>query len=151
MMKQFLMILISFILSISLVACSTGIKSHVKGGKLQQTLEGETQSSDFVQSIGIGAADNKMDNITQRRATSRNAAIAMAQFEMISTVKGLQLEGGITVSKAMETDSNITTTINESVKGAEIVKTEWTSDDGCVATLRLSKKRLSQMLKMNFK
>ena len=45
----------------------------------------------------------------------------------------------------------ISTKVNESVKGAEIVKTEWTADDGCIITLRLSKKRLAQMLKMKLK
>lgn len=150
-MKKPLAILGAIALSINLVSCGSGIKTHVKGGELQQTMEKETQTSDFIQSIGIGAADQKIDNKTQRMSTSRNAAIAMAQYEMVGIIKGLQVEGGITVSKAMETNSDISVKVNESVKGAEILKTEWTTDDGCVATLRLSKKRLAQMLKMNFK
>ncbi|MFH1288811.1 MAG: hypothetical protein ABII25_08985 [bacterium] len=150
-MKNLLVVLAGFVLSINLIGCGSGIKTHVKGGELQQTMGGETQGSDFIQSIGIGAADQKIDNKTQKMSTSRNAAIVMAQYEMVGIIKGLQVEGGITVSKAMETNSDISVKVNESVKGAEILKTEWTVDDGCVVTLRLSKKRLAQMLKMNFK
>ncbi len=32
-------------------------------------------------------------------------------------------------------------------KGAEVIKTEWTNDDGCVVTLRLDKKRLEAIRK----
>ncbi|MDD5773866.1 MAG: hypothetical protein PHX78_10420 [bacterium] len=150
-MKKLFIVLAGFALCINLISCGSGVKSHVKGGELQQTMEGETQDNDFIQSIGIGAADQKMDNKTQRMSTSRNAAITLAQYEMVGIIKGLHVEGGVTVSKAMETNSDIYAKVNESVKGAEIVKTEWTADDGCVITLRLSKKRLAQMLKMNFK
>lgn len=147
-----LLVILFLTLSLALLsACSGGVKTHTKGGQLKQTLEGETQASDFIQTIGIGAADSKIENKTQRRATSRSAATVMAQYEMVGIIKGLQVEGGITVSQAMETDSKITTLVNESVKGAEILNSEFTEDDGCIVTLRLSKKRLAQMLKMNFK
>ena len=61
---------------------------------------------------------------------------------MLSYVKGVQLEGGITVEKAMETDSKLESYLKEVIKGAEIIKTEWTNDDGCVVTLRLDKKKI---------
>ena len=92
--------------------------------------------------MGIGAADSTLTNNTQRRATSRDAAIVQAQYEMLSYVKGVQLEGGITVEKAMETDSKVESYLKEVIKGAEVVKTEWTNDDGCVVTLRLDKKKI---------
>ena len=72
-------------------------------------------------------------------ATSRNASIINAQYNMLSFIKGVQLEGGIMVEKAIETDSALATTINSLIKGAQVVKTEWTSDDGCVVVLRLPK------------
>ncbi|MDD5131614.1 MAG: hypothetical protein PHH44_03040 [bacterium] len=148
-MKKALVILVG--LSFSLLAACSGVQTHTKGGEIKKTLEGEIQDTDFIQTIGIGAADQKMDNKTQKMATSRTAAITMAQYEMVGVIKGLQIEGGITVSQAMEKDSKITALVNESVKGAEVIKTEWTADDGCIVTLRLSKKRLAQMTKMNFK
>ena len=75
-------------------------------------------------------------------ATSRNAAIVSGQYNMLSFVKGVNLEGGITVEKAIETDSVLATKINEVIKGAQVVRSEWTADDGCVIVLRLAKKSL---------
>lgn len=99
-----------------------------------------------MESIGIGAADSALTNVTQRRALSRDAAIVKAQYEMLSMIKGLQLTGGITVDRAIETDSTLQTKIDAEIKAAEIIKSEWTNDDGCVVTLRLNKKRLNEMM-----
>ena len=74
-----------------------------------------------------------------------------AQYEMLSMIKGVDLEGGIRVEKAIETDSVLQTKIDAAIKGAEIIKTEWTNDDGCVVTLRISKKRLQEMMNVKFK
>ncbi|OGS33503.1 MAG: hypothetical protein A2293_08250 [Elusimicrobia bacterium RIFOXYB2_FULL_49_7] len=63
---------------------------------------------------------------------------------MLSLVKGVKLEGGITVEKAIETDSLLATSVNAAIKGAQVVRSEWTSDDGCVVVLRLSKKTLKE-------
>lgn len=116
--------------------------TYVKHGEIERTIVQQPDQKRYIETIGIGAADSTLTNGTQRRATSRDAAIVQAQYEMLSIIKGIQLEGGITVQKAMETDSNIESHIKETIKGAEIVKNEWTKDDGCVVTLRLDKKRL---------
>jgi hypothetical protein len=131
---------------IGAVLCGCGgNKSYVKKGEIQRTLDQEAFHKSYIEAIGIGAADSKMANNTQRRATSRDAAIVQAQYEMLSVIKGLRLEGGVVVEKAMETDSKLTTRIDEAIKGAEVVKTEWTNDDGCLVTLRLDKKRFQEM------
>jgi hypothetical protein len=127
----------------ALAGCSSG-KSYVKSGEIQKTIVQEPEQKRYFETIGIGAADSTLNNTTQRKATSRDAAIVQAQYEMLSIIKGVQLEGGITVQKAMETDSHLETSIKEMIKGAEIVKTEWTNDDGCVVTLRLDKKKLQE-------
>jgi hypothetical protein len=123
-----------------LVGCSA--KSYVKRGEIDKTITQQQESSRYIEALGIGAADTTLTNTTQRRATSRDAAIVQAQYEMLSYVKGVQLEGGITVQKAMETDSKLETYLKEAIRGSQIVKNEWTNDDGCVVTLRLDKKKL---------
>jgi hypothetical protein len=127
-----------------LSSCSTK-ESYVKKGEIQRTIVQEPEQKRYFETIGIGAADSTLNNSTQRKATSRDAAIVQAQYEMLSIIKGVQLEGGITVQKAMETDSQLETNIKEMIKGAEVVKTEWTNDDGCVITLRLDKKKLQDV------
>lgn len=134
-----------------LAACGSGNKSYVKKGELDRTLDQEAINKRYLEAVGIGAADSTLTNSTQRKATSRNAAIVAAQYEMLSMVKGVELEGGIRVEKAIETDSVLQTKIDAAIKGAEIIKSEWTNDDGCVVTLRLDKKRLADMMGVKFK
>ena len=38
----------------------------------------------------------------------------------------------------------LATKIDAVIKGAQVVRTEWTADDGCVIILRLSKKSLKE-------
>lgn len=133
-----------------LVGCG-GSKSYVKKGEIERTLDQEAVKKTTLEAIGIGAADQTLSNTTQKRATSRNAAIVAAQYEMLSMIKGVELEGGIRVEKAMETDSVLQTKIDAAIKGAEIVKSEWTNDDGCLVTIRLDKKRLQEMMGVKFK
>lgn len=126
-------------------------KSLVKGGRVQDTLAQDADKGKYIESIGIGAADPTLPTETQRRALSRDAAIVKAQYEMLSMVKGVEIEGGITVSRAMETDSTLEARLKETIRGAEIAKTEFTKDDGAVVTLKLLKKRLEQMMGVKFK
>jgi len=134
--------LLSLVTLSGLFGCSSS-KTYVKKGEIDKTINQQAESSRYIEALGIGAADSTLTNTTQRRATSRDAAIVQAQYEMLSYVKGVQLEGGITVEKAMETDSKLESYLKQVIKGAEIVKNEWTNDDGCVVTLRLDKKKLS--------
>ncbi len=138
------------ILALVISGCASK-ESYVKKGELQRTLDQESVQKKYLEAIGIGAADATLTNSTQRRATSRNAAIVAAQYEMLSMVKGIDLEGGIRVERAIETDSVLQTKIDAAIKGAEIVKSEWTNDDGCVVTLRLDKKRLQDQMGVKFK
>ncbi len=133
-----------------LVGCS-GKKSYVKKGEIERTIEEESIKKEYIEALGIGAADSTLTNKTQRLATSRNAAIVAAQYNMLSMVKGIDLEGGIRVERAIETDSVLQTKIDAAIKGAEIVKNEFTADDGCLVTLRISKKRLQDMMGVKFK
>lgn len=133
------------------VAGCGGNKSYVKKGEIQQTLDQEAVSSKYIEAVGIGAAPDDVTNPDQRKAMSRNAAIVAAHYEMLSMVKGVELEGGIRVEKAMETDSLLETKIKEVIKGAEIIKTEYTQSGGAVVTTRLPKHRLESMMGIKFK
>ena len=116
-----------------------------KTGEIEREWVEEGVTDNYVFARGIGAADQTLENKTQKMATSRNASIVNAQYNMLSIIKGVKLEGGITVEKALETDSSISTKIDAAIKGAQVVRSEWTSDDGCVVILRLPKKALKEM------
>ena len=133
----------------ALAACS-GVRSRVREGKVETVIDQKAQRGGVLESIGIGASDPTLATDTQRKALARDAAIVKAQYEMLSMVKGVQLEGGITVDRAMETDSTLETKVLASIRGAEIVKSEFTADNGCVVTLRLPKSRLEKMMGVRF-
>lgn len=115
-----------------------------KSGEVEREWVEEGVTKNYVFARGMGAADQTLENKTQRMATSRNASIVNGQYNMLSFVKGVSLEGGITVEKAIETDSVLATKIDALIKGAQVVRTEWTSDDGCIVVLCLSKKVLKE-------
>ena len=138
------------VLALASVGCNNKAQSNVKKGEINQTIDLESNKKNFLEVVGIGAADQTLTNSTQKKATSRNAAVVDAQYRLLSMVKGLRVVGGITVEKAMETDSKIQTIIDAELKGAEEVKYEWTSDDGCLVTMRLDKKRLEKMMGVQF-
>jgi hypothetical protein len=130
-----------------LFGCATAPNKGVvsNAGEIDREWVEEGVTPNYVFARGIGAADQSMENKTQKMATSRNASIVNAQYNMLSLLKGVQMEGGITVEKAIETDSTLKTRIDAVIKGAQVVRSEWTADDGCVIVLRLSKKALRDM------
>lgn len=130
--------------------CS-GTESKVRKGQITQTIDQQPDRKQFLEAIGIGASDPALASDTQRKALARDAAVVKAQYEMLSMVKGIELEGGVTVRQAMETDSALEARVKETLKGAEIVKSEFTADNGCVVTLRLPKKRLEEMMGVKFR
>ncbi|OGR62913.1 MAG: hypothetical protein A2X31_04030 [Elusimicrobia bacterium GWB2_63_22] len=115
-----------------------------KTGEIEREWVEEGITKNYIFARGMGAADQTLENKTQRMATSRNASIVNGQYNMLSFIKGVNLEGGITVEKAIETDSVLATKIDAVIKGAQVVRTEWTSDDGCIVVLRLPKKALKE-------
>lgn len=140
------MLLASLVLS---TGCS-GVQSRVRKGAVETVIDQKPARSAYLEAIGIGASDPALPSDTQRKALARDAAIVKAQYELLSMIKGVTLEGGITVQRAIETDSSLETRINDAIKGAEILKSEFTSDNGCVVTVRLPRPRLEQMMGIKF-
>lgn len=141
-------------LMVGLTAMMTGcggVTSRVKDGKIQNVLDQAPYHMSYIESIGIGASDPTLPSETQRKALARDAAIVKAQYEMLSMAKGVELEGGVTVDRALETDSSLETRLKETIRGAEILKSEFTTDNGCVITLRLPKHRLEKSIGVRFR
>ena len=133
-------------LSVFVLGCkSAADKGTVSSsGEIEKEWVEEGITKNYIFARGMGAADQTLENKTQKMATSRNAAIVNGQYNMLSFIKGVNLEGGITVEKAIETDSVLATKIDAVIKGAQVVRSEWTNDDGCIIVLRLPKKALKE-------
>ena len=133
------------ILSAMLVMGCASSKTVTKEGEIAKTWEQEQIHRNYIEVRGIGAADQSLKNTTQRRAISREAAIIDAQTKILEIIKGLEIEGEATVSKALLTDHELNKKVQGAIKGALELKTEWTSDDGCVVTMRLDKRVLKKI------
>lgn len=133
-----------------LSGCRGGVKSRVHGGAVDAVLDQEPVEKRYVIAIGIGGSDPALLSDTQRKALSRDAAIVKAQYEMLSMVKGVTLKGGVKVERAIESNSVLEANMVEAIRGAEIVKSEFTSDNGCVVTLRIPRARLEKLMKVQF-
>lgn len=134
----------------ALLAGCGEVASRVRQGRLHETLDQKPEGFGYVEAIGIGASDPALPTETQRKSLARDAAIVKAQYELLSMIKGVELSGGIRVDRALERDSNLETRLQETIRGAEVLKSEFTADNGCVVTLRLSKKRLAQVVGAGF-
>lgn len=137
---------IRFVFLLAALAGCSGIKSRVEGGRVQAVIKQNPATAAYFEVIGIGAADPALATDTQRRALARDAAIVKAQYELLSLVKGVAVEGGVKVSKAMAADSLIEARVHDSIAGAEVLMSEFTDDGGCVVTMRLPKKSLETAL-----
>ena len=134
------------LLAAALLSACSGVESRVKGGSIGQVIDQRPVARGYIEAIGIGASDPELKTETQRKALARDAAIVKAQYELLSMVKGVTLEGGVTVSRALETDSELSAKLRETIRGAEVLKSEFTADHGCVVTLRLPRERLEKMM-----
>ncbi len=148
-MKAKLAMLAGLGLMAGLAACS-GVNSRVKNGEVESVINQKPDHGGYFEAIGIGASDPSLPTQTQRMALARDAAIVKAQYELLSMIKGVELEGGVTVKQAMESDSTLQAKLDEVIRGAEIVKSEFTSDNGCVVTMRLPKSSLKKIMGANF-
>lgn len=139
------------ILTASLMTGCGAVQSRVQKGQVQSIIDQNPNHHGYIEAIGIGASDPTLASDTQRKSLARDAAIVKAQYELLSMVKGVELEGGYTVERAIEKDSSLESRILASITGAEILKSEFTSDNGCVVTMRLPKSRLLGMMGESFK
>lgn len=139
------------ILTGSLMTGCGSIESRVQKGQVQTVIDQNPNRRGYIEAIGIGASDPALASDTQRKSLARDAAIVKAQYEMLSMVKGVELEGGYTVERAIEEDSSLESRLRETIRGAEVLKSEFTADNGCVVTMRLPKSRLQGMMGVSFK
>ena len=99
-------------------------------------LKEQVKVKNYITVMGIGVAAEELKG-TQQRASAREAAIAMAQYQLAGVIKGVEIDGKVTVEKASEKDSHIEASVNKLLKAARVVKTEWLPDGGCIVTLKL--------------
>ena len=106
----------------------------------------QISTKDYIRTRGVGAVAPGIMGQTARRGSSRNAALVSARYELLAAIKGVKLEGGVSIAQLMDKSSVIREIANELVKGGEEVQTEWLSDGGAVVTLELKRSTVERLI-----
>lgn len=141
-MKRF-MVLTAALAALTLAGCSS-VRPRLVNGRVPDVINEKPEKGSYYEAIGIGAGDPALATMTQRRSLARDAAIVKAQYELLSLIKGVELDGGYTVSRAISVDSKLATRVRDSIRGARVLKSEFTEDGGCMVTVRLPKEELQR-------
>lgn len=133
--------------AILLASGCASIPRATEDGKIK-SFWSQISTKDFIRVRGIGIAPRKFHgySLTARRGSSRNAALVAARFELLAVIKGVKLEGGVSISQLMDTSSVVREIANDLVKGGEEVQTEWTASDDCVVTLELKRSTVERLI-----
>jgi len=147
MMKQFAGCLSLAVLAFAMAGCSHRAETRVKKGEITRTIDTpEAETDRYIEFDGIGAADQTIGNKSQKMSLSESAARKVAEEKMLAYLKGQSIDATTTVEQAVTTDQKIQGIVQQTLRGAMVVKREWTSDDGCVLTIRLDKKKFKDQL-----
>lgn len=138
-----------FVVGLALAGCAGGkAESKVRKGELLKTMDTPDAETDrYVEFDGIGAADQTIQNVSQKRSLSEAAGRKIAEEKLVSYLKGQRIDAVTTVEQAITTDQRIKGIVDNTIRGVAIVKREWTSDDGCMVTIRLDKKKFMDQVK----
>lgn len=124
--------------------CGHMEKSVTRGGEIKQTLSG-LDDDKFIRTRGIGAAPTNAKDSSQAKGMSRNAGLVAARYEMLQRLRGLRLNGGLTVAELIQTDSRISEQADDIVRGAEEVSTEFAADGGAVVVLQVRRSEIEKL------
>ena len=140
-------VLCALVLAFAAVGCSHKAESKVKKGEITRSIDTPDAETDrYIEFDGIGAADPTLQNKSQKMSLSESAARKVAEEKMLAYLKGQSIDATTNVEQAVTTDQRILGIVQQTLRGAMVVKREWTSDDGCVLTIRLDKKRFKDQL-----
>ena len=146
-MKKFMCYMSVAVLALAAAGCSGKAQAKVKKDEIARTMDTPDVETDrYIEFDGIGAADQTIQNKSQKMSLSETAARKVAEEKMLAYLKGQQIDATTTVEQAMATDQKITGMISNTLRGAAVIKREWTSDDGCIMTIRLDKKKFKDQL-----
>ena len=128
-----------------LVAGCRGMdRSLTRGGEIKKEWT-SLDDAKFIRARGIGAAPQDAKDATQKKGMARGAALVHARYELLARLRGVKLEGGLTVAQLMQTDSAIKERADDMIRGAEEASVEWTADGGAVVVLQVPRSEVERL------
>jgi hypothetical protein len=101
-----------------------------------------------ISSTATAPIPSEVENDTQAHALSRDAAVSLAQTNLLTYVLQKKTRSKKTLAEAEVPSLETQESVRGVVKGARIVRTKWTETD-CVVTVVISKSDLKDILKKN--
>lgn len=95
---------------------------------------------------GIGVAPEGTKGDTLKKGRARAAALVNARWELAAMLKGVRLQGGVSVASLVEKDSRVRETMDQIIAGAEETLTEFTADGGAVVLIEIPRVKIERML-----
>lgn len=128
-----------------LLSGCAGVPRSTEHGEIKSVWS-QISTKEFVRVRGIGAVPDGTLGQTARRGASRNASLVAARYELLALVKGVKLEGGVSIGQLMVNSDVVREIANDLVRGGEEVQTEWLADDGAVTTLELRRSTVERLI-----
>lgn len=101
---------------------------------------------EFLLVSGVGKADPQAQSQTQRRSTSRDAAILDARARLLDHLRRIMLADGVSVGERATEDAGWRKKLNDAAAGIEVASTQWDNGDAAVVTLRVEKASVNRAL-----
>ncbi len=105
----------------------------------------------FLQVSGTAAPDRRTSSVTQRMALSRDEALADARGRLRRYLAALPLGGGMTAGLRMKKSKGLRRSVEQMIRSAAVVSTEWGDDGTAVVLIRVDKRRINQLLGTQFR
>lgn len=107
------------------------------------------QKGGFLYFQGEGKANPSVDNKTQKRSLSQEAAILEGKAKIAFYIDGLKTKKNLLVKEAKTKDKKIELKVKMFLKGVQVVEARWDEADNCKALLKINKKDLLRKLKVS--
>lgn len=99
----------------------------------------------YLQVTGVGRADPKLGNATQRRSTSRDAGILDARARLSDYVQRLMVSG-MSIGERATADAGWRRKLDQALGAMEIAETRWDDDDTAAVVVRAEKSAILNAL-----
>lgn len=105
----------------------------------------------WIEAAGIGAPRPGLTDPKERKKSSLENAIRMAQRELETIVMGMELENGSRLNALAAQDNPLLLRLEKILKKSKILKKDWTRDQGCAVRIGIEKIRIEKKLNIKLR
>lgn len=141
-MKKIFTLALVVVATVAFVSCGGASRGGMVKG--ESFISEGWVSPDIFRVTATGVPKPGLTNKIQRRGTSKEAALIMAQKRIIEKFVGARLEGAAGAADYASTGIAVAKEFGGLVKGGTIVKETYDDDDNCEIVYQIEKKNLKK-------